>query len=115
MTLKKAFLQSAPWAILALILFIVAWAPAFRIPAEQRRQLRFQSLITFAILVTFAAAGVTRHDGLSFNERYLLEVLPLTAVAFGWALNSYRSRSMADRGRRDWRRARVAGVARNTG
>lgn len=85
-TLKKALLQSAPWAVLAFLLFVLAWAPTFRIPGAQRRQLRLLSLVTFAILLTFAFSGVTRHDGMSFNMRYLLEVLPLAAVAFAWAL-----------------------------
>ena len=86
-TAKKALLQSAPWAILALILFGVAWIPAVRMPTMRRHQLRLLSLVTCAILGTFAVAGVGRHDGLSFNERYLLEVLPLAAVAFAWALD----------------------------
>ena len=37
--------------------------------------------------VPFAFAGVRRHEGLSFNQRYLLELLPLAAVGFAWALD----------------------------
>jgi hypothetical protein len=93
-TLKKALLQSAPWAILALVLFVATWAPGFRMPAAQRRQLRLLSMVAFAILGTFALSGITRHDGMSFNERYLLEVLPLAAVAFAWAVEQPRMRPL---------------------
>jgi hypothetical protein len=30
---------------------------------------------------------VQRHEGIAFNQRYLLEVLPLAAIGFAWALN----------------------------
>src|SRR5207249_4604219 len=89
---KKAVMQSAPWVILSLLLFVAAWVPARWIPwanlgSSRRRQLRLLSLVTFAILGTFAVSGVLRDDGLSFNERYLLETLPLLAIAFAWALD----------------------------
>lgn len=86
-TLQKAMLQSAPWAILGLILFALAWLPSFRMPEARRRQMRLLSLVTCAVLATFAFAEVHRHEGLSFNQRYLLELLPLAAVGFAWALD----------------------------
>ena len=49
-TLQKAFLQSAPWAILAFIMFTVAWLPRFRMPEARRRQIRLLSLVTCAVL-----------------------------------------------------------------
>lgn len=86
-TVQKAFLQSAPWAILAFALFVLAWVPTSPFRALQRRQVRLLSLIAFAVLLVFALAGVRRHEGLSFNQRYLLELLPLAAVGFAWALD----------------------------
>lgn len=85
--LKKALLQSAPWAALALMIFVLVWLPRFRIPESQRRQLRLFSLVTFAILGVFAVSGMNRDDGLSFNQRYLLELVPLAAVAFAFSLD----------------------------
>jgi hypothetical protein len=85
-TLKKALLQSAPWVVLALMLFALAWTTWLQVPVPRRRQLRLLSLPFLAILGVFAVAGA-RPDGLSFNERYLLELLPLAAVTFAWALD----------------------------
>jgi hypothetical protein len=45
-------------------------------------------IVVAGILAVFSFAGLSRHDGLSFNQRYLLEVLPVAAVAFAWALDS---------------------------
>ena len=84
---QKAFLQSAPWAMLALVMFTLAWVGRFTIPDGRRRQLQLMSLVTIAILLTFAFSGVERHDGLVFNQRYLLELLPLAAIGFAWALD----------------------------
>ena len=42
---------------------------------------------------TFAFAEVHRHEGLSFNQRYLLELLPLAAVGFAWALDGLKVRA----------------------
>ncbi len=85
--LQKAFFQSAPWAILGFLLFLLAWLPWIRIPDAQRRQLRLLSLVAGAVLIVFAFSGVTRHEGFVFNQRYLLELLPLAAVAFAWSLD----------------------------
>ena len=92
-TPQKSFLQSAPWAILAFIVFTVAWVPRFRIREAPRRQLRLLSLVTLVVLAVFAFAGVSRMEGLSFNQRYLLELLPLAAVGFAWALDGLRVRA----------------------
>jgi hypothetical protein len=43
--------------------------------------------VTFSVFAAFAFASVGRHDGLSLNQRYFLETLPLAAVAFAWALD----------------------------
>jgi len=86
--LKKAMVQSAPWTALALLMMAVAWFPHGRMLVERQRQMRFLSLSVVAVLATFAFAGVQRYDGLAFNQRYFLELLPLLAVAFAWAVDS---------------------------
>ncbi len=91
-TLQKSLLQSAPWAILALIMFTLAWLPWFRMPEARQRQMRLLSLVTLAILCRFAFCRRARHEGLSFNQRYLLELLPLAAVGFAWALDGLKVR-----------------------
>jgi hypothetical protein len=89
-TLQKALLQSAPWVILAFILFAAVWTRRFRLPEPVRRQLRLLSLVTLALMTTFAFSGVRRHEGLAFNQRYLLELLPLAAIGFAWALDEFK-------------------------
>jgi hypothetical protein len=89
---QKSLLQSAPWAILAFLVLAGAWLPFFGLPDRQRRQLRFLSLITTAVILVFACSGVFRHEGLSFNQRYHLELLPLLAVGFAWALDRFEWR-----------------------
>ena len=91
-TVKKAFLQSAPWAVLAFMLAVSVWTSRFKLPDEHRRQMRYLSLVMASIFTMFAFAGVGRHDGLAFNQRYLLELLPLCAVVFAWALDGLRMR-----------------------
>ena len=92
---KKALLQSAPWAVVALLAYVLAWVPAWRMPESQRRQVRLLALPTAAVLGAFALAGVQRHDGLAFNQRYFLELLPLAAVTFAWALDGLALRIRA--------------------
>jgi hypothetical protein len=50
------------------------------------------SLMAVALVATFAFSGVHRHEGVSFNQRYLLELLPLAAVGFAWALDGFATR-----------------------
>jgi hypothetical protein len=89
---QKAFLQSAPWAVLAFVLFALAWFPRTPMPDARRRQVRLLSLITAAVIATFAFSGAHRHQGLTFNQRYLLELLPIAALGFAWALDGLTSR-----------------------
>jgi hypothetical protein len=86
-SVKKALVQSAPWAVLGLLVMAIAWLPSPLMSGVRQRQLRFLSLPIGAVLATFSFAGVNRHDGLSFNQRYFLELLPLIAVAFAWAVD----------------------------
>jgi 4-amino-4-deoxy-L-arabinose transferase-like glycosyltransferase len=99
---KKAWLQSSPWLVLALAALLAAWLGARgggRGPAAalRRRELRALSLIVFGVLAAFALAGATRTDGWSYNQRYFLELVPLAAVAFAWTLGeaARRWRAMA--------------------
>ena len=90
---KKAFLQSAPWAVLGFVLFALSWSPWSSIPHQRRRQLQLLSLVTFAVVGIFSMAAVTRHDGYSFNARYFLELLPIAAIGFAWSLDQVKLRS----------------------
>jgi hypothetical protein len=92
-TLKKALLQSAPWVIVPLLLFLMVWFRRSQVPGAARRQVQVLSLVTAAVLGMFAVAGVGRDDGMSYNQRYLLELLPLLAVGLGWALDGLLPRS----------------------
>ncbi len=85
--LKKAWLQSAPWILLPLLVFALAWLASAGLPARTRREAQALSLVVFPVLAVFAAALATRTDGLNYNQRYFLELVPLAAVAFAWALD----------------------------
>jgi hypothetical protein len=93
LSVKKAFLQSAPWAVLSLLVFAMAWLRRFHDGSSCQRQLRLQAVVTAAVVAAFAVAGTSRHDGLSFNARYLLELLPLAAVAFAWSVDDRLNRT----------------------
>lgn len=84
---KKAWLQSSPWLAVALAAITLAWIVRRGGPAanDQRRELRAIACIVLPILALFAAFGSNRTDGLAFNQRYFLELVPLCAVAFAWA------------------------------
>lgn len=85
-TVKKALLQSSPWIAVALGLALAAWFWRGLEP-EKRREMRAMSLLFAAVLGLFALAGLRRHDGLCFNQRYLLELVPLSAVALGFGFD----------------------------
>jgi 4-amino-4-deoxy-L-arabinose transferase-like glycosyltransferase len=96
---KKAWLQSSPWLIVPLVILVIAWLPAvyFKRVAGQapQRQLRLLSLVVIPTLAMFSASGLSRTDGLCFNQRYFCELVPLMAVAFAWSLPSLASRRTA--------------------
>jgi len=81
---KKAFLQSAPWAVVGFAMLLLSVVPVAWTQRERRPTLILFALVTGAVLGAFAVSGATRDDGYSFNQRYLLELVPLVAVAFAW-------------------------------
>jgi hypothetical protein len=96
-TVKKAVLQSAPWALVGGLVLVLAWVRRGPVSVDQRRLLMFLSIPAAALVGVFALAGVGRDDGLSFNQRYLLELLPLAAVALAIGIDglSVRARPLA--------------------
>lgn len=88
--LKKALLQSAPWAVVAIAALLWACLPRNELPSGKRGLFRVLAIVAGAVLALFAWAGLARHDGWSFNQRYLLELVPLFAVAFALAVDHWR-------------------------
>jgi hypothetical protein len=86
--IKKAWLQSAPWIALALAGLFLTWILRAKGAEEARRtrELRALSLPVVFVLGLFAYAGFIRNDGICFNQRYFLELVPLAAVAFALTL-----------------------------
>ena len=80
--IKKAWIQSSPWILLALVV-LVALAVS-RESSARRREARAFLLVVVAVLALFAAAGFRRIDGVCFNQRYFLELVPILAIAFAW-------------------------------
>ncbi len=80
---KKSLIQSAPWVALALVALALAWSARSWLAADdsRRRELRAASLVVAGMLALFGSWGFPRHDGWSFNQRYLLELVPLLAIA----------------------------------
>lgn len=94
--LKKALLQSAPWIAIALVTLVLVWTSrgSARLAggADKERAIKSLAIPALAVLALFAWAGLERHDGWSFNQRYLLELVPLFAVTValvvdGWELD----------------------------
>jgi hypothetical protein len=77
---KKALLQSCPWLLLAFAVLVSAWAWKVWEP-KIRSELKAFSIIAAGIIAFFCIAGFGRHDGVSFNQRYFLELVPLTAIS----------------------------------
>jgi hypothetical protein len=86
---KKALLQSAPWIALAFTVLVVGW----RGPKHQRPvPLTFLLLaagVVVPMLAVVAAAGFGRSDGLAYNQRYFLEMVPVFAVLVGLSAGSH--------------------------
>ncbi|MBI3182679.1 MAG: DUF2029 domain-containing protein [Myxococcales bacterium] len=87
---KKAWLQSCPWVLISLLALGWAWHPRARLKDGPRRELRASSFVVAGMLGLFAAAGFARWDGLCFNQRYFLELMPLVACAAALAVERFR-------------------------
>jgi hypothetical protein len=83
---KKALLQSSPWIALGLALSVAIWMRMPDIPDERRKTARALSILILSAVGMFSMAGF-RMDGLSFNQRYLLEIVPLAAIVIALYLD----------------------------
>ncbi len=85
---KKALLQSAPWIALALTVLVAGW----RRPPHQRpiprSLLCLAAGIVVPVLAVVVVAGFGRSDGLAYNQRYFLEMVPVFAVLVGVAFGA---------------------------
>lgn len=83
---KKALLQSMPWVSLSLVAMVLAIF-ALRNRSSINGELRFAAMLVFPVLCMFAAAGFVRFDGVCFNQRYFMELLPLVCISLALALD----------------------------
>ncbi len=86
-TLKKAFLQSSPWVGLAFVVLLLAWFSNHDHKDDTRKGLQALSLLIFPLVLMFSFVGAGRTDGLAYNQRYFLEIIPLAALAIAFALD----------------------------
>jgi hypothetical protein len=84
--LKKALLQSVPWAFVVLAGFAVVALRkgSWRRDSPREREIISMALIVGAVVALFTLAGPGRIDGVCFNQRYFFDLLPLLAVCFAW-------------------------------
>ncbi len=83
---KKALLQSSPWILLAIVMCILVWKKTPTRVDTRAKVLRTASFIILSTLVMFSLAGF-RMDGLAFNQRYLLEIIPFAAIVVALVLD----------------------------
>lgn len=89
---KKSLLQSSPWIAVALVVLAFVWISGSSFKDEARKTLRALSLITFPMILVIVMTGVGRSDGLAYNQRYFLEIVPLLAIGLLIALDEMKSR-----------------------
>jgi hypothetical protein len=83
---KKGLLQSSPWIGAALLVLLGAWVVKADKKTPDRREILALSLIVVPVFAMIAYAGYGKTDGISHNQRYLLETVPLLAIALGIAI-----------------------------
>lgn len=76
---KKALVQSSPWILLALVLCVTVWSRKEKFISARTRIARAITILVILPLAMFSLAGF-RMDGLAFNQRYLLEIVPFAAI-----------------------------------
>jgi hypothetical protein len=86
--LKKSLMQSSPWIGLAIVCLVAACLSR-RHRSPFAPELRMIACCVFPILLVFAIAGPERTDGFCFNQRYLLELIPLLAVALAIGISRF--------------------------
>lgn len=80
--LRKALVQSAPWAGLGFVALLLAWRRGGEdLPGGGIR--RDAALVVGVVVVGISSFGYLRHEGLCFNQRYFMDLLPLAAIGFG--------------------------------
>jgi hypothetical protein len=88
--IKKAWLQSSPWLVIALVALVLAWRHVSKDADEPTRgtatEMRSASIPVALTLASFAVAGFVRDDGICYSQRYFLEMVPLAAAVFALAL-----------------------------
>jgi hypothetical protein len=89
---RKALLQSVPWFALVFVAMLVVWLPARGAEPRSRREIRVASLLAAGMIAGFATFGFRRTEGWAFNQRYLLELLPLGALCAAWTLEQHALR-----------------------
>ncbi len=93
---KKAWLQSAPWLIiplLGLVLVVLLIRRPGRLAAPaQEREILFLGICMAAILGLFTVAGANRVDGLCFNQRYFMDIMPLAVICYAWLAERHWAR-----------------------
>ncbi|HTP12400.1 MAG TPA: hypothetical protein VMM37_02180, partial [Bacteroidota bacterium] len=86
---KKALLQSSPWFALALVVALLVWFTKRVSSDRARSSVKALAFLLLPTLAIFSAAGF-RTDGLSFNQRYLLELLPIASILVALSLDGLR-------------------------
>ena len=94
---KKSWLQSSPWVAMVLLAVTAAWLLRGQAEQPARRTLQGLGLTIWGVVAAFSVAGSGRPDGTCFNQRYLLDVMPLAAIALGLVVDraSLRGRWLA--------------------
>lgn len=77
---KKALLQSAPWIGAVIRFAVMAWTRTRRWSHDDKREIRALSLVILPVLAVFFFAGSRSIDGWAFNQRYFLEIVPVSVL-----------------------------------
>jgi len=72
---KKALIQSSPWIALVLVILVLVWVNKNPDSKDVKRNLRALSILIIPVLMFLTLIGGGRTDGLSYNQRYFLELI----------------------------------------
>jgi len=79
---------------ISLVALLASWVLLARRHETVRREICAASLVVWAVLGAFSWAGLGRTDGFCFNQRYLLELVPLGALSLAWSVDRYEIRPL---------------------